>query len=26
MTTDLGMDKLSNNYHYTAFTDILGGG
>lgn len=26
MTTDLGMDELSNNYHYTVFTDRLGGG
>jgi hypothetical protein len=26
MTTGLGMDKLSSNYHYTALTDRLGGG
>jgi len=26
MTTDLGIDKLFSNYHYTAFTDRLGGG
>lgn len=26
MTTDLEMDKVSCNYHYTVFTDRLGGG